>query len=82
MKEAMCWKSLENKQIRCVLCPHNCVINDGKVGICKVRKNVDGIFYTENYELLTALNLDPIEKKPLFHFYPGKKILKILLKCH
>jgi len=76
MKEA---KFYENKgeYVFCVLCPHNCKIKNGSTGICKVRKNINGVLYSLNYEKITSVALDPIEKKPLFHFYPGTKIFSI-----
>ncbi|TFZ41405.1 AmmeMemoRadiSam system radical SAM enzyme [Soehngenia longivitae] len=76
MKEA---KFYENKgdYVICKLCPHNCKIKNGSTGICKVRKNIDGVLYSTNYEKITSIGLDPIEKKPLYHFYPGTKIFSI-----
>lgn len=67
----------DNKQVRCWLCPHNCLINPGKRGICRVRKNVDGELISDNYGLVSSIAVDPIEKKPLYHFYPGSKILSV-----
>lgn len=63
--------------IHCILCPHNCRIAEGKTGICGVRKNENGVLYAESYGEVSSLALDPIEKKPLFHFHPGKKILSV-----
>ena len=60
--------------VDCFLCPHNCKITEGRTGICKVRKNINGKLYTLNYETMTSYGYDPIEKKPLFHFYPGENI--------
>lgn len=77
MKEALFWEKLEKNNIRCKLCPHNCIISNGQRGRCRVRKNIDGVLYSENYEFISAINVDPIEKKPLYHFLPGKKILSI-----
>lgn len=64
----------EDDYINCFLCPHNCKIIEGKKGICKVRKNIRGQLYTLNYETMTSYGYDPIEKKPLYHFYPGENI--------
>jgi len=75
--EASFYEKRENGSVRCRLCPHNCVILDGKYGICGVRKNSAGLLYTEIYGRLTAVAMDPIEKKPLYHFYPGSRILSI-----
>lgn len=77
MKEAMFYEKLENKKVKCNLCPHNCIIKNNLTGICKVRKNVDGKLYSLNYGEITAISNDPIEKKPLFHFYPGENILSL-----
>ncbi len=73
MKEAMFWKPLENGTLQCVLCPRKCVIAPGKRGWCGVRKNEDGILYAETYRRPVAVNIDPIEKKPLKMFLPGTK---------
>lgn len=67
----------ENGKIRCHLCPHHCLIKDGQTGICRVRRNVNGILQVETYGRLSAIHLDPIEKKPLYHFFPGSSILSI-----
>ncbi len=67
----------ENKIVRCELCPHYCKISEGKKGICQVRKNFDGQLYSINYGEVTSIGIDPIEKKPLYHFYPGSKILSL-----
>jgi pyruvate formate lyase activating enzyme len=75
MKEAMYYKKLDDKRVLCYLCPHHCNIAEGFRGACRVRKNMDGVLYTLNYNRLAALALDPIEKKPLYHFYPGSYIL-------
>jgi pyruvate formate lyase activating enzyme len=77
MKEALYYKTLENNKVQCFLCPHNCIIKDNKRGICGVRKNSGGKLYSENYGEITALGIDPIEKKPLYHFYPGRNILSL-----
>ncbi|RLG21183.1 AmmeMemoRadiSam system radical SAM enzyme [Methanosarcinales archaeon] len=69
-KEAMMWESL-NGDIRCNLCAHRCTVKKGGYGICRVRKNTDGKLYTLIYGLATSINVDPIEKKPLYHFYPS-----------
>ncbi len=61
--------------MHCHLCPHNCVISPGREGVCRARKNIDGVLYSMNYGKLTSLALDPIEKKPLYRFYPGSLIL-------
>ena len=67
----------QQNKIKCVLCPHECVINEGKHGICRVRKNNNGRLETLVYAKPAAIHFDPIEKKPLYHFYPGSTILSI-----
>lgn len=66
-----------NEKIHCKLCPHNCVIGDDNYGLCSVRTNIDGVLKTINYGEITSIGKDPIEKKPLYHFKPGKDILSI-----
>ncbi len=70
-KEALLYQSLENKTVRCYLCAHRCRIEPGARGICRVRENRNGVLYTLAYGKTIARNIDPIEKKPLFHFLPG-----------
>lgn len=77
MRQAMFYKKLDNKKVLCELCPHYCLIDDNKVGKCKVRENIDGVLYTKNYGMVAAMSMDPIEKKPLYHFYPGENILSV-----
>lgn len=64
-------------KLRCRLCPFNCVIAEGACGHCSVRCNEDGRLWARNYGRITAANLDPIEKKPLYHFHPGSLILSL-----
>ncbi|MGQ3683706.1 MAG: AmmeMemoRadiSam system radical SAM enzyme [Candidatus Loosdrechtia sp.] len=71
MKEAMFFEKLGDKRVRCYLCRHHCVIGEGKKGICRVRENRGGTLYSLVYRKLISEHIDPIEKKPLFHFYPG-----------
>jgi len=77
MKEALFYKSLPDKVVQCRLCPKFCRINPGDTGNCMVRENQNGKLYTHVYDKISAINIDPVEKKPLFHFYPGKQILSI-----
>jgi pyruvate formate lyase activating enzyme len=74
MKEAMFWKPKPNKAVQCQLCAHNCKISEGKHGICQVRVNKDGTLYTTVYGLVSPGIVDPIEKKPLYNFYPGSQV--------
>ena len=70
MKEAMFYEKLDENKVRCFLCAHHCIIKEGKRGICFVRENRDGILYSLVYGKIISMNIDPIEKKPLFHFLP------------
>ena len=63
--------------IQCTLCPKKCVILENKSGFCGVRKNIKKEFYALNYGKPVAMNIDPIEKKPLYHFYPGSPIFSL-----
>ena len=76
MQEAMLWHK-ERNGVRCDLCNHRCFISKDKRGICMVRLNKSNKLYSLNYGKLCSVNIDPIEKKPLFHFYPGSKTLSI-----
>lgn len=71
MQKAMFWSVEDGRQVRCELCPHRCLIAPGKRGVCHVRENRDGVLYTLNYRRIVASNIDPIEKKPLYHYAPG-----------
>lgn len=64
-------------EIICKVCPHHCHIPEGKTGLCRARRNVNGKNICDNYGKLTALAMDPIEKKPLVHYYPGSYILSV-----
>ncbi|ERJ11182.1 AmmeMemoRadiSam system radical SAM enzyme [Haloplasma contractile] len=75
-KSAMYWHH-EGMHIRCQLCPQNCLISEGKYGLCKTRKNENNHLYAINYEQVTSIALDPIEKKPLFHYKPGHSIISL-----
>lgn len=77
LKEALLWEKTEQQKVRCSLCHWRCVIAAGAVGRCHVRKNIDGVLYSLNYDKVCAANADPIEKKPLFHFLPGTKTFSI-----
>ena len=64
-------------QVRCGLCPHRCRLSEGQRGICRARRVVDGVLRAETYGRLDALAIDPIEKKPLYHFHPGEETLSL-----
>jgi len=76
-KEAAFWESTSNDMVQCVLCPHHCTIAPGKHGICGVRKNENGKLFTLIYGSCSSVADDPIEKKPLYHFYPGSSCLSL-----
>ncbi|GLI32987.1 AmmeMemoRadiSam system radical SAM enzyme [Desulforhabdus amnigena] len=77
MQEARFYEKLDNEKVRCHLCAHECVIGPGKRGICMVRENQQGILYSLVYGKLISHQIDPIEKKPLFHFLPGSRAYSI-----
>ncbi len=77
MKEAMLYEKKDEAKVQCHLCRHRCLIGDGKQGLCAVRENQGGTLYTLSYRRLISRNIDPIEKKPLFHFAPGSKSFSI-----
>ncbi len=77
MQEALCYIKLAGQSVKCNLCPWNCVLKAGQTGVCKVRTNENGTLYTQVYNQIAAFGIDPIEKKPLYHFYPGRNILSI-----
>ena len=77
MKEAQFYEKKDKQKIQCYLCSHRCLIPPGKVGVCGVRRNVDGILYSLVYGRTIADNVDPIEKKPLFPFQPGSRSFSI-----
>ncbi|KPK77943.1 MAG: radical SAM protein [Phycisphaerae bacterium SM23_30] len=76
-KEAVLWEALEHQQVQCRLCNFRCRIKEGQVGICRVRRNVEGKLYSLNYHAICSTAIDPIEKKPLFHFQPGSRSLSV-----
>ena len=71
MHEALQYEKLEDQAVKCSLCNHRCTIREGKEGICGVRVNEGGTLYAATYGKISAEAVDPIEKKPLFHFLPG-----------
>ncbi|MGQ9693863.1 MAG: AmmeMemoRadiSam system radical SAM enzyme [Thermodesulfobacteriota bacterium] len=71
MKEALLYEKLPESKVHCHLCHHRCQINEGQKGLCRVRENRGGTLYTLVYGQLISRNVDPIEKKPMFHFAPG-----------
>lgn len=77
IKEALFYEKLERNMVHCYLCSHHCRISQGKRGICSVRENINGTLYSIVYGKLIASAVDPIEKKPLFHFLPGSSAYSI-----
>ncbi len=77
IREAMFYKKLPDGSVRCELCPRRCIIPEGERGYCQVRFNKGGVLYTMTYGNPAAVHIDPIEKKPFFHFLPGSKALSI-----
>jgi pyruvate formate lyase activating enzyme len=73
MKEAYLYEKMENQRVRCFLCNHRCLIKKGARGICGVRENQEGTLVSLVYGKVIAKHVDPIEKKPLFHFLPGSR---------
>jgi pyruvate formate lyase activating enzyme len=72
-----CYYEQTKEGLRCRLCPHACIIGVGKTGICRVRRNKDGKLLAETWGKLSAINFDPVEKKPFYHYHPGKIILSL-----
>jgi pyruvate formate lyase activating enzyme len=77
VREASFYEKQSEKKVRCNLCRHHCLIPDGKRGICGVRENHEGVLYTLVYGKPCSWHVDPIEKKPLYHFFPGSKAFSI-----
>ena len=73
--EAKYYKKIGDDTVQCLLCPHLCRIAPDKAGLCRVRRNTGGRLEASGYGRVVSLSMDPIEKKPLFHFHPGKQIL-------
>jgi pyruvate formate lyase activating enzyme len=76
LKEALYWEKTDGS-VHCLLCPHDCKIVNGITGVCGVRQNIDGKLYTLVYGETTSASLDPIEKKPLYHYHPGEFIFSL-----
>lgn len=77
IREALYYRTISGKTLRCELCPHHCAIVDSETGLCRSRMNVAGTMYAVNYARAAAIALDPIEKKPLYHYHPGSRILSL-----
>jgi pyruvate formate lyase activating enzyme len=77
MRKAKLFKKLAGGIVRCTACQRYCQINQGEVGFCRSRKNIKGELYSLTYGFSSGIQIDPIEKKPLYHFYPGSEVLSI-----
>lgn len=77
MHEALFWEKLDGKEGRCHLCAHECKISESGFGVCGVRQNIRGTLFTHVYGEVIAAHVDPIEKKPLYHFLPGSRIYSV-----
>src|SRR5512145_173984 len=73
LKEASLYEKTAEEAVVCNLCAHRCYVPAGRAGVCKVRENHEGVLYTRVYDRVVAQNIDPIEKKPLFHFLPASR---------
>ncbi len=87
MEKASYYHQLNNNQVQCNLCPNNCIINENAKGYCQARANINGELYSLTNKQYSSVAIDPIEKKPLLHYYPGQKILSLgslgcNLRCH
>ena len=71
------WNTDKNNAVRCGLCPHRCLVREGASGICGIRENREGVLLAASYGMISSIALDPIEKKPLYMFHPGKSVLSI-----
>jgi pyruvate formate lyase activating enzyme len=77
MKEALLYQKLAGNKVRCQVCAHYCLIKPGQRGLCGVRENIEGKLYSSVYGKAVAINVDPIAKKPLYHFLPGSYSLSV-----
>jgi pyruvate formate lyase activating enzyme len=77
MKEALYYKKLKNKKVQCHICPRNCIIKPKEHGFCRARENHDGKLLSKVYAAPCSVAIDPVEKKPLFHFLPGSSAYSI-----
>lgn len=77
MKEALLYEKIDHGGVHCFLCAHHCHIAEGKFGVCGVRQNIKGLLYSHVYGKIIASHVDPVEKKPLYHFLPGSSSFSI-----
>ena len=76
-QEALYYVKREDGSVRCELCPHYCLLRENALGVCGVRQNIEGKLYSLIYGKASSVAVDPIEKKPLFHFFPGSRIFSL-----
>lgn len=74
---ALYWKPSTKCRVKCLLCPHKCLLAKGQIGFCGVRENKSGVMHSLVDKRIASISLDPIEKKPLYHFYPSSNILSV-----
>jgi len=77
MNDALYYSRAQEDAVSCALCPNHCIIHEGRAGLCGVRRNNGGKLYAAGYGLVSSIALDPVEKKPLRQFHPGKRVLSI-----
>lgn len=77
VREAMLYDRLPNSRVKCHVCLWRCLLNPGQLGVCRMRQNTGGEMVLLNYALVSSAALDPIEKKPLFHFFPGTEVFSL-----
>ncbi len=77
VKEVALYEKLPDSRVRCHVCLWRCTVNPGKLGVCRMRRNDGGILNVLNYSSVSSMAIDPIEKKPLFHFFPGTKVFSL-----
>ncbi|MFA7187780.1 MAG: AmmeMemoRadiSam system radical SAM enzyme, partial [Dehalococcoides mccartyi] len=77
MHEALLYQKMPNGVIRCHTCQWNCRINPNHLGVCQVYQNINGSLFSLNYGRTSSVAVDPIEKKPLYHFYPGSQVFSL-----
>ncbi len=75
--EALFYEKNSDGTVKCNLCPHHCLVKPNYYGACRVRKNIEGVLYSTSYGLTCSIRFDPVEKKPLYHYYPGKDIFSV-----
>lgn len=76
-RQAMHWKKIDTHTVQCNLCPNECTLTSGNRGLCKARQCIDGKLYSFVYGQIAAYHIDPIEKKPLYHFLPGNEAVSV-----